>query len=183
MEGVVKKYRRFSHEIVKVNKDLETANVFKLFQKMPNEKILNLKRVYLAGNKLDCIPSCLYDCVNLETLQLSNNRITVVTDDIVKLKLLKNLWLAENQLTRISPRIIEMKVLEDINLWKNPKLPLFMYRKFYRFDEIQQKLSAISLYYTRLTQALCLLWCGKMLKHILPMDIWKMIAHLIIKNE
>ena len=73
----------------------------------------------LTGNKLQQIPSAVFDCMHLRCLILSHNKITEIPRNINMLTALYQLELYTNRLTHISPNIRDCRELGYINLAHN----------------------------------------------------------------
>lgn len=79
----------------------------------------NAQNISLAKNRLNSIPSCIFDLANLEFIDLSENRIKTVAGNIDELHNLYFLDLSKNKLKTVPNEIKDLKMLRVLNLSDN----------------------------------------------------------------
>ena len=79
----------------------------------------SLKFLSLAGNKLEALPDCAYNCLWLEEIQLQDNRLDCIPPNLFKLPKLSILDLANNKLQFVPYAIWSCLSLRELNLSLN----------------------------------------------------------------
>jgi Leucine-rich repeat (LRR) protein len=179
MERSVKRLRRKDCSVLYTPK-LKDAGVLKMFKHVTTCQMKLIQNITLYDVGLQTIPDVLFHCCHVKHVNLSNNMIRVIPDDIVEWVDLTCLWINQNKLNKITPNIAKLPHLIELGIDNNRDIP----RRFIPYvcmRDMEKRLASIATYYSHLTSALTLLWCGKQCKHILPMDIWKYIAKKVLK--
>ena len=85
----------------------------------PIVQLPNLKRLYLASNQFDTIPSSLAGLTTLKDVSLARNDMSVFPSSLLKLDSLHALALDDNRLVMIPREIAELQSLRFLSIRNN----------------------------------------------------------------
>ena len=150
--------------------------------------LVSLKELYMHGNKVSKIPSCISKLSNLTALDLSEGEILRVPSFLCELKNLRVLYMYKNKIESISARIVQLDQLETLYLFQNP-MPREFRVSSYGKKKVALLSAEIAKYFhpqeRQRSSCLCLLWIRKNHKDcgllgLLPYDIVKIIAKFML---